>query len=411
MEVNQERIMETIGRIAEFNDTPGDGITRFSYGEQDRKAKAYLTGIFEDMGMQVAVDAVGNIRARYEGTDSSLAPLWVGSHVDSVRNGGRYDGIVGVTGAVEAVRVMHENGYRPRRPVEVVIFAEEEGSNFGTTMVGSKVMIGKYGINELNRLKTPEGKTAFDTMKDFGLEPEKWETAVIRPGDVYGMLELHIEQAIVLEQKGLRLGVVKAIAGMRTLTITVKGVSNHAGATPMDMRQDPMAAAAKLIAAAQKFAVKDAFPTTVATVGQIFCSPNMPNVIPVEVNFTVDIRDITQEGIDTVTELIKKEAEAVEKEDHVTVTIGLIGESSPIKLSDRVTGIVEEAVKETGAPYQCMNSGAVHDAAMLAEITEVGMIFIPSHDGKSHTPTEFTEPEDIKLGAQVLLGTVLRLTE
>ncbi len=409
METNLNRIMETIGCLAAFNDTPGDGITRFSFGEQDRKARAYITEILEGLGMQVTVDAVGNMRARYEGSDPKLAPLWVGSHIDSVRNGGQYDGIVGVVGAMETVRVMHENGYRGRRPVEVVIFAEEEGSNFGTTMVGSKVMTGNYGIEELNHLKTPEGKTAFCTMKEFGLKPEQWKSAVICPEDVYGMLELHIEQAIVLEREGLRLGVVKAIAGMRTLTIQIKGESNHAGATPMNMRRDPMAAAARLIAAVQRFGTQEAFPTTVATVGQITCSPNMPNVIPAEVSFTVDIRDITEEGIDLVTELIEKEVAVLKKETGVEISIGLIGESKPIHLSEQVTGIVEEAVKETGAPYKCMNSGAVHDAAMLAELTEVGMIFVPSHDGKSHTPTEYTGPEDIKLGADVLLKTVLRL--
>lgn len=410
MQVSQGRIMERIGELARFNATPGQGVTRFSYSPQDAQARAYLMGCFDELGLTVRVDPMGNIRARYAGEDPALPPVWIGSHIDSVRHGGPYDGVVGVVGALEAVTVLRENGVRPRRSVEVVIFPEEEGSNFGTTMVGSKCLAGKLDLAGLEQLRTEDGRTCVQVAEDFGLRPREVEQCRLAPGEVDSMVELHIEQGIVLDRKGLRLGVVGAIAGMVTLRVTVSGESNHAGATPMDMRLDPLVAAAGLISRMQEIAAHECLPDTVATVGEITCSPNMPNVIPGQVSFTVDIRDIRDEGIDRALELLNQALDEARVQGF-EIAVETIGRNPPVTMTERVVSAVREAVRESGAPYLDMNSGAVHDTSLMALMTDVGMIFIPSVDGKSHNPQEYTAPEDIALGCQVLLETVLKLTK
>ena len=410
MQVNQQRIMGRIEDLARFNATPGEGVTRFSYSPQDAQARAYLMERFSELGLSVRVDPMGNLRARYEGTDPSLAPLWIGSHIDSVRHGGRYDGVVGVVGALEAVSVLRENGVRPRRSVEVVVFSEEEGSNFGTTMVGSKCLAGKLDLQGLEQLRTEDGRTCVQVAREFGLHPEEAARCRLRPGEVDAMVELHIEQGIVLDRKKIRLGVVGAIAGMVTIRVTVAGESNHAGATPMDMRLDPMAAAARLILRVQEIAAHECGPHTVATVGEIACSPNMPNVIPGQVSFTVDIRDIEDAGIDRALELLRGDMDRLSGAGY-GLSVETIGRNPPVTLTERVVSAVREAAQSCGVPYLDMNSGAVHDTSMMALVTDVGMIFIPSVDGKSHNPEEYTAPEDIALGCQVLLETAVRLTK
>ena len=410
MQVHQQRIMERIEALARFNATPGQGVTRFSYSPQDAQARAYLMECFHALGLDVRVDPMGNIRARYAGEDPALAPLWIGSHIDSVRHGGPYDGIVGVVGALEAVTVLHEQGVRPRRSVEVVIFPEEEGSNFGTTMVGSKCLAGKLDLAGLEQLRTEDGRTCVQVAEAFGLQPREVAQCRLAPGEVDAMVELHIEQGIVLDRKKLRLGVVGAIAGMVTLRVTVEGESNHAGATPMNMRRDPLVAAAALIGRVQEIAARECLPDTVATVGEIFCSPNMPNVIPGSVSFTVDIRDIRDEGIDRALELLNQALDETRAQGF-GISVETIGRNPPVTMTERVVSAVREAARDSGAPYLDMNSGAVHDTSLMALVTDVGMIFIPSVDGKSHNPQEYTAPEDIALGCQVLLETVLKLTK
>lgn len=409
METVQGRMLERIEALALRNDTPGNGITRFSYGKQDAEARNYLLRECRKMGFPYSIDAVGNIRVRYKGTCPDLAPVLCGSHIDSVRNGGKYDGITGVVTALEVLQVLSENRTELERTVELIIFAEEEGSNFGTTMLGSKALVGKCGCSYLRELMSAEHVSAYDIMKGCGLEPDKIPLYQLKPGDVYAMIELHVEQGIILEREHKTIGVVEAIAGMQTYRVKINGRSNHAGATPMNMRQDPAVAAARLICEIEEFARTGAFPTTVATVGEITCEPNAANVIPQSVQFSVDIRDIREDGIEKVVEYLKNQIRCVEENNHVTAELNLIGTSDCIRLHPDIVNCIEECVKDRGIPYMRMNSGAVHDAAMLTAVTKVGMIFVPSAEGKSHTADEYTKPEEIKQGADLLLEVVTRL--
>ncbi len=411
MKVNQYRIESVIETLAKFNDTPENGVTRFSYSKNDRAAKDYLMNIFNELSLKMSVDAIGNIRARYEGKDPSLSPILIGSHMDSVRNGGKYDGIVGVVGAIEVVRVLSENNYKPKRSIEIIIFAEEEGSNFGTTMVGSKTLVGKLDVSDLKKLKNYQNHTCYDMVKGFGLNPDEISNYLITKDDAYAMIELHIEQGIVLEKEQKKLGIVEVICGMKTIKVSVEGVSNHAGATPMNFRQDPLVAVAEFISSIEKAARYYVLPTTVATVGEINCSPNMANVIPKSVTFTVDIRDVEQNGIDEMIKFVDKELKYIIEKYNVTASYILIGESKCIDLSKKITDAIESSITSLKVPFMRMNSGAVHDAAMFAQVTDVGMIFIPSRDGKSHSADEYSSYEDIALGCLVLLNTVIELAQ
>lgn len=411
MNVNETRIMERIEAFSKFNENPEFGISRFSYGKEDAEARKWLLQVCRELDLSISVDPVGNIRARYEGKDPTLAPIMIGSHMDSVRNGGKYDGIVGVVGALEVLSVMRDYEYQPKRSIELVVFAEEEGSNFGTTMVGSKALTGKLSLEEMEVLHTENGENAIEVLEKFGLHPADMDAYILKSTDVDAMLELHIEQGIVLEREKKRLGVVQAIAGMTTLEVTISGESNHAGATPMNMRSDPMSAAAILMAKIEDVAAHQVLESTVATVGSICCKPNMPNVIPGEVVFTVDIRDIDADAIQDTIQKIEKYAKIISEERGVQIAFRTIGTSSPIALSPRIKAVIEKAVAKCSDSWMKMNSGAVHDAAMMASVTDVGMIFVPSVRGKSHNKEEYTEASDITLGCQALLLSVCSLCE
>ena len=411
MKINKNRIEERLVKASTFNDNREIGISRFSYSTKDKEIREYLDEIFTNLGMKVKVDSVGNIRARYEGSDLSLAPLWTGSHIDSVNNGGMYDGMVGVIGAIEACSVMQENYFKPRRSVEVVIFAEEEGSNFGTTMVGSKCLVGELNIDGLKSLADKDNISAYDRIKSFGLKPEKLEDDIIDKTDIYAMIELHIEQGGILEKNYKSIGVVKSVVGMKTLEITIEGISNHAGSTPMNMRRDPLVAAANLICEVEAIAAQRIFETTVATVGRLEVSPNMPNVIPKTIKLTIDIRDVKKEGINRTLEFIEDEIEEIKKRFGVDINKKMIGESRVYDFSSRIIDVIEKKTKEKDLPYMVMNSGAVHDSAMFVPYTDVGMIFVPSKNGISHSPLEYTSIEDISKGCQILLDTIKELVE
>lgn len=411
MNVNETRIMERIEAFSRFNENPEFGISRFSYGKEDAEARKWLLQVCRELDLSISVDPVGNIRARYEGKDPTLAPIMIGSHMDSVRNGGKYDGIVGVVGALEVLSVMRDCEYQPKRAIELIVFAEEEGSNFGTTMVGSKALTGKLALEEMEALHTKNGENAIEVLEKFGLHPADMDAYILKSADVDAMLELHIEQGIVLEREKKRLGVVQAIAGMTTLEVTISGESNHAGATPMNMRSDPMSAAAILITKIEEVAAHQVLESTVATVGSICCKPNMPNVIPGEVIFTVDIRDIDADAIQDTIQKIEKYAKIISEERGVQIEFRTIGTSSPIALSPRIKAVIEKAVAKCSDSWMKMNSGAVHDAAMMASVTDVGMIFVPSVRGKSHNKEEYTEASDITLGCQALLLSVCSLCE
>lgn len=409
MKADFDRIKSTIEFISQFNSAHTKGISRFSYSRDDLKVRKYLIDICNKAGLKVRVDAVGNIFARYEGSEPDLAPVVSGSHIDSVKNGGIFDGIVGSVGALECALVMKENGYIPKRPYEVVFYAEEEGSNFQVPVMGSKILTGKLGISDLKNMKNLSGETAYDVIKNAGFNPDNIPQDVIKKGDIKASIELHIEQSVRLDLEHHTIGIIQGIAGCQWYRVTFKGKQNHAGATPMNLRQDPMCAASECISKVKDMA-KSTTSTAVATVGFIEVEPNIPNAIPAEVSFTVDIRDISNNSMDEIAEKLKKEAMEAAKNNGCEVTCECGANSNAIEIKEYMTKNMKEEAEKLGLDYVLMPSGAVHDSNYMAEVTDVGMIFVPSIDGRSHVPEEKTDFNDIKLGTDLLLNTILRLT-
>lgn len=406
MQINKDRLKQRFQVIQGITATEV-GQTRFSYSEEDRQTRSYLLGILKDLGMTAEVDCVGNIRAKYAPDGAAGASVMAGSHIDTVKNGGLYDGLLGVLAAIEAIQTIQEQGVELARPVELVIFAEEEGSNFNVTMLGSKIMTGRLTLADLKNLKNDEGQSAHEVIQAAGYLNNPCRR--LEPGQVKALIEYHIEQGGVLEARGKRLGVVQAIAGMKTKEVTVKGVSNHAGTTPMELRRDPMVAASRVILDLSRIPREKDLETAVVTVGKAAILPNGSNVIAEQVVFNVDIRDVTEEGIRIIEEELENLTEEAAEEYGVDMTVKEIGHSDIIRLSPLVTEVIEASARARQADYLLMNSGAVHDCAMLAGLTEIGMIFVPSIGGISHSPHEQTEFDDIEYGANLLLDSILAL--
>ena len=409
LESSIERIKRDIENIGNISATPGMGRTCFSYSEEDNKVREYLLEQFDFLGLETKIDSVGNIRARLAGSDASAPAVMTGSHIDSVFQGGDYDGIVGVVGALESVRVIKEKNIRLNNPIEIVVFVEEEGSNFGSCCEGSKTMVGKHSLEDLKNLKTDKGMSMYDMAKASGYEADKMADHILLPGEIKAMIEMHIEQSVILENENTPLGIVEAIAGLKQLRVEFTGVPNHAGATPMKLRKDPLVAASLVIAELEDIARNKALPTTVGTVGKIICEPNISNVIPGKVTFTLDIRDVHTEGIDMAFSAIEQRILEIAEQYGLKVQMELLGQQDVVRLSETIVNTIEEVAIEKGFNYMRMNSGAVHDAVLLVPVTQVGMIFVPSKDGRSHVPVEHTDLGDIKLGCDLLLGSLIKL--
>jgi allantoate deiminase len=407
MGIQTERIAKDFQIINSFNTTPGRGITRFTFSDPYMQAREYVARELQKIGARVATTLGGNLRGRLAGGGPGLPSVMTGSHLDSVLHGGRFDGVAGVVVALEAARVIAEEEVPHRHPLDVVVFAEEEGSRFGSVMIGSRTWIGKLGSNDLDRLKDKDGVSYAAAMGSAGLVPE--DADPLKSGRVKAMIELHIEQSLVLENKGLSIGVVEGINGIRQFLVTLTGVSNHAGATPMGLRRDALQGAARVIAAVEEIAVGPAAGNIVATVGMLTCEPGQANVIPGRVQFTIDIRDLDAGRIDQAARQIISVIQTTCQARALAFDIQPRSDTAPVRLSEEVIRVIEATAREQGVRTLRMPSGALHDSSILPEVTEVGMIFVPSKAGRSHCPEEETDLRDIRTGAELLLGAVCKL--
>ncbi len=410
MKTNLERIKRDIEYISKFNSTPGDGTTRFSYTEEDKKVRKYLTEEMKKLGLHTTVDPIGNIRGKMEGKNPLLPSIMAGSHIDTVEHGGNFDGVAGVISALEALRVMKENNFTPDHSVEIVVFVEEEGPNFNFPLGGSRIMTGAYSVEDLKNQINSDGVSMYEAAKKFGLNPDNMENYMVKKGDIKAMIELHIEQSVVLDELKIPVGIVKAAAGRKWIEIEILGDSNHAGATPMKFRRDAVVGASKIISKVDEITTEKAFESTVATVGKIDCFPNIPNVIPGRVVFVLEIRDTDKKGIEIVKKEVEKNVEVVCDKLNLEYKTKELSETEPVIFSNKVITILEQSAEDQNIKYKIMNSGALHDACLMSRVADVGMIFVPSIKGRSHCPEELTNYEDIKVGADVLLGALVELS-
>jgi N-carbamoyl-L-amino-acid hydrolase len=397
------RMEARIQALGGFGTNPEGGVSRVAYSDADLAGRAYITTLMREAGLDVRVDAAGNIIGRRGGTDADLAPIMFGSHIDSVPGGGNYDGDVGVIGAIEVAQILFEREIDTRHPIEVVVFTDEEGG-----LVGSRAMIGKMTDAALD-VVSHSGMTVRDGIRHVGGDPDRLDLAIRKPGEIAAFIELHIEQGAILHEAGVDIGVVEGIVGIRWWDVTVEGFANHAGTTPMNRRWDAMVTAAELTLAINRIAT-DLPGRQVATVGKIQAFPGAPNVIPGEVVLSLEIRDLDAGKMQQVFDLIEAEAVRIGEARETPVRFEEIDVASPPAPTDQqMRRVIAAAAEGLGMSYQLMPSGAGHDAQDMALIAPTGMIFVPSVDGISHSPREFTSATDMANGASVLLQTVLAI--
>ena len=397
--VNGARLNSWLASFDRIGRTPS-GINRVAYSPADLEGRAFTLDLFKQAGLAPRIDAAGNIIGRIDGTDASLKPILIGSHVDSVTDGGNYDGPVGTFGAIEVARSLNEQNIRLRHPLEVVCWQNEEG---GTT--GSKAAIDDLTAADLDKVAR-SGKTIREGIAIIGGNVANLKSAVRKKGDLACYIELHIEQGGLLEKAGLQIGVVQGIVGLHWSEVTISGMANHAGATPMDQRHDAMLAAAKFTVA-----VNDAITSEpgrqVATVGRMIVSPNTTNVIPGQVVLTVDLRDLDAAKIARFQSKFEQIAKRIGDASGTTFVFKPLTDSAPALSDAKVMAWVESSATALGFTKQRMPSGAGHDAQEISRIAPMAMIFIPSIGGISHSPKEFSKPDDITRGADVLLNAVI----
>jgi N-carbamoyl-L-amino-acid hydrolase len=399
LRVNGARLSGWLAQFDSIGRTP-TGINRVAYSEADLAGRAFTLDLFRQAGLTPRIDAAGNIFGRVAGSDASLKPILIGSHVDSVTDGGNYDGPVGSFGAIEVARSLREQNVRLRHPVDVVVWSNEEG---GT--IGSKSAVGMITSADLD-VVARSGKTRRDGIGIVGGNVARLSEAILKKGDIACYMELHIEQGGILEQKRLQIGVVEGIVGLRWFEITITGFSNHAGTTPMDQRQDAMLAAAKFTIAVNE-AVRGVPGRTVATVGRMVVSPNTTNVIPGQVVMTVDLRDLDQSKVEHFTSRFEQIGREIGTATNTKFAFARTVDSVPAMSDPNVMSWIDGAAAALGLTRQRMPSGAGHDAQEIAHIAPMAMIFIPSVGGISHSPREFSKPDDITNGANVLLNAVI----
>ncbi len=398
--VDGARISAHLGALAEFGKNPQGGVSRVAYTEFDRQAREAVLGWLREAKLEASIDAAANLVGRRAGTDAALRPILIGSHVDSVPEGGNFDGQVGSTSAIEVARALDAAGSSLRHPLEVIIFSNEEG---GT--IGSHTLAAGLSPAELDRV-SQSGKTLREGLRFLGGDPDRLDTARRKPGDIAAYLELHIEQGAVLDERKIQIGVVEGIVGIRHWDVTVEGFANHAGTTPMNRRKDALLVAARCIEAVNRLVTRVPG-RQVGTVGRIRVEPGAYNVIPGRVVFGLELRDLDDAKIRTLYETIRVECQRLARAGGTAITLTENLAIQPALTDPRLRRIIAEAARGLGLSTLSLPSGAGHDAQEMARIGPVGMIFVPSVNGISHSPREFSRPPDIENGANVLLQSLL----
>ena len=398
-EVNRERVNALLMGLAKFT-TSEEGVTRLAYSPLDKEAQNWLLEQVADLQLSIREDAVGNVFLRREGVDGGLPAVACGSHLDTVIHGGAYDGMCGVVGALEALYMLRDA--QLKRSIEVLIFRAEESSRFGFATMGSKLLTGAATVAKLST-GGKKGDISFEeALRQWGCDPARAADAIIGPGSYASFSELHIEQGKVLEEKGIKIGIVRNIAAPTRFKIHIQGMADHSGATPMGMRRDALVAAAKLILAVNEAAEDEKEYGTVGTVGVVEVEPGSINVVPGAVTLWVDVRGVEPASIKRTLENIQAEAENVAVTDRVGVRIEMLTADSPVPLDKTLALQTEGICKELGYSFLHMNSGAGHDSMHMAKIAPTTMVFIPCKGGISHNPAEFASLDDICRGITVL---------
>jgi allantoate deiminase/N-carbamoyl-L-amino-acid hydrolase len=406
MSINSERLrshfeaMSQIGRIGET------GVCRPTLSNLEKQAFELAMVWMQEAGMEARIDGFGNLVGRYKGTNPDLPVLMMGSHLDSQPYGGRFDGTAGVLAAIEVVMSMHEKGIRPERTIDVISFADEEGWRFKKGLFGSRGILGKLEEGELQR-KDEDGISREQALREFGLDLSGFKDSEYAPGSIHCFLELHIEQGPVLDLANKPVGVVTGISGPLWLTVKLRGMAGHAGSVPMPLRKDALLGAAEIAVALNEIVTADPSAPTIGTVGTMQVFPGSRNIIPEEVTFTIDLRDIDMARRDKCEEKLRKRIDEIVKKNNLHCEISEDTNSEPRYCAAWIQDIIQDNCVKIGLDAPRLMSGPFHDALTLSYACDYGMIFVRCKDGISHNPLEYSSYEDLALGTEVLYGTMM----
>ena len=399
--INETRINQTMQELGELGDSP-EGMLRVAYSPEDIAGRDYAIKMMQEAGLETRIDTAGNIIGRRPGSDDSLPAIAMGSHTDTVPKGGKYDGALGVMAALECAQTLADSNLTLRHPVEVMVFTNEEGTRFHRWLIGSRAMSGLLLPEDLAAVDD-DGVTLASRMSDIGGDLSRVDEAQRAAGELAAFFELHIEQGPTLYQTGTPIGVVTGITGRAMFEVEIDGMANHAGTTPMPDRHDALVSASRLVLAVQRMAAEDEI-CRVATTGAIQAHPNAANVIPGKARISVEFRDVSMDALSAAETELRRAVERVSSDEGVTMQIHRQRFTSAVPIADSMQAMVEESAGRSSFESQRLPSGAGHDAQALAQIAEMAMIFVPSVNGISHSPEEFTTPEDCANGAQTLLN-------
>jgi N-carbamoyl-L-amino-acid hydrolase len=406
--VDGARLNEMLTALSAFGRNPEGGVTRIGFSAEDQAAREWLVGKMREAGLEVRVDQAANIFGRRPGREPGLPALLLGSHIDSVPKGGNFDGDVGSLGALEVMLALRDARAETRHPLEMVVWSNEEGVHYGKGLFGSRAATRGPDPGELDE-KDEGGVSLGEWLRRYGLDPARIAEARLDLSRYAAYLELHVEQGGILHRRSLQIGVVEGIVGIDRFLVHIEGFANHAGTTPMPDRRDALVAAARLVQAVREEVM--ARPgAQVGNVGWLEARPGAPNVVPGVVRMPIELRDLRRETIEDMIGRIRGRARVIAREAGVTVDIERTSADEPALTDPRVRDVIEAVAGEAGYSTLRMPSGAGHDAQSLARAeVPTGMIFVPSRDGISHSPREFTEGEDCARGAEVLYRAVLAL--
>lgn len=410
MNINLSRLtnfFESVSKLGKIGET---GLCRPALSSIEKETFNMVADWMKEANMMVKIDNTGNLIGRIEGKNPEGPILMIGSHLDSQPYGGRFDGTAGVLAGVEVAMTLKEQGIVPEIPIEVVSFCDEESWRFKKGLFGSRGMIGKIEPDELNRTDN-EGITRRQALIDFGCDPDKIQESIYPEGSVGAFLEMHIEQGPVLERNSQPVGIVTGIAGPLWLSVQLKGFAGHAGSVPMNMRQDALLGAAEMIQSINRIVQKEPGTPSVATVGSLKLFPDSPNIIPEEVEFTIDLRDVDWERRNRYEQEIRNEMKKIAQKHSLDIKIQEETNLKPVKCAAWIQEILEQESGKLNLQAPKLVSGPFHDAVVMSELCDIGMIFVRCKEGISHNPAEYASYEDLAAGTELLYGTVLKVAE
>ena len=401
---NGRRLITRLMDLASISPIDGGGCSRLALTDDDAAGRDLVVGWMKEIGLDITIDIVGNVIGTWN--VGSGSPVMTGSHIDTVRTGGKYDGNYGVLAGIEVIQTLQESGISPSRPISVAFFTNEEGARFAPDMFGSLVYVGGLEVETALDTIGIDGARVGDELERIG-----YNGSTPCPGLVpHSFVELHIEQGPVLEQLDIEIGAVSGVQGISWQEVTIEGQSNHAGTTPMNMRRDPAYAAAAVAVFLRDLARRYGG-HQVCTVGKIDVFPNLINVVPAKVTLTLDVRNTDEARLQQAEQEIANYLEVLESQENVRITTRQLARFEPVVFDERIVTLVEQTARQHSLSVHRLPSGAGHDAQMLARVCPSSMIFVPSKDGISHNPAEFTDDKQIEAGANVLLDVIWALTE